>query len=73
VNTVEAFTIKQFIIAPQPRAVLRDLADYVGTFVSLFAPTVPLPLTSNLAQVVTFLICIIDVPGSNLDGERGLS
>jgi len=73
VNIAKAFAINQFVIAPQPRAVLPDVADYVGAFVSLFEPTASLLLTSIFVQVVTLLMSIMEVSGSYLDRYHGLS
>jgi len=73
VNPAEAFAIKRHIIATPPRAVLPDVADYVGAVVSLFAPTASLLLRSIFVQVLTFLMSIMEVSGSYLDRDHGLS
>ena len=71
-NTAEVFTVKQSVIVPKPRAVLPDVADYVGAFVSLFAAIGSLPLTSIFVEVVTLLMSIMQVSGSYLDRNHVL-
>jgi len=72
VNTVEPFAIKQSIIAPQPRAVLPDVADYFCAFVSLFGHTASLLLTSIFVQVVKLIMSIMAVSVSYLDRDHGI-